>query len=275
MNDPLLILPAGVAALGLGLRRIKAKSLRQYKSKGPGVADLLNYAAVIEDGIIVCKSGAFMAAWMYAGDDLANSTEAERDQVADILNTALAALGSGWMIHVDAVRQDAPRYIGKGLSHFPDRVSAAIDQERRRYFEGLDTMYEGFYVLTATWYPPVLVQQKFVDLMFDDESEKLTPDAYHSKLLEQFKRDIQTLDYDADWFRDALCARGITPCIPPRRSRKRPCPYDQNLYKQRHKIEIMFGRIKDWRRIAMRYDRCAHTFFSALCLAASVIFYLN
>ena len=79
--------------------------------------------------------------------------------------------------------------------------------------------------------------------------------------------------YDADWFRDALCARGITPCIPPRRSRKRPCPYDKDLYKQRHKIEIMFGRIKDWRRIAMRYDRCAHTFFSALCLAASVIFY--
>ncbi|WP_104935547.1 IS5 family transposase [Desulfobulbus oralis] len=81
--------------------------------------------------------------------------------------------------------------------------------------------------------------------------------------------------YDADWFRDALRARGITPCIPPRRSRKRPCPYDKDLYKQRHKIEIMFGRIKDWRRIAMRYDRCAHTFFSALCLAASVIFYLD
>ena len=37
----------------------------------------------------------------------------------------------------------------------------------------------------------------------------------------------------------------------------------------------MFGRIKDWRRIAMRYDRCAHTFFSPLCLAASIIFYLN
>ena len=64
MNDLLLILPAGVAVLvlvliliasdGLGLRKIKAKSLRQYKSKGPGVADLLNYAAVIEDGIIVC-----------------------------------------------------------------------------------------------------------------------------------------------------------------------------------------------------------------------------
>ena len=81
--------------------------------------------------------------------------------------------------------------------------------------------------------------------------------------------------YGADWFRDALLAKGITPCIPPKKNRKMPASYDKNLYKQRHKIEIMFGRLKDWRRIAMRYDRCAHTFFSAICLAASVIFYLN
>jgi hypothetical protein len=37
----------------------------------------------------------------------------------------------------------------------------------------------------------------------------------------------------------------------------------------------MFGRIKDWRRIATRYDRCAHSFFSSICSAATVCFYLN
>jgi Transposase and inactivated derivatives len=81
--------------------------------------------------------------------------------------------------------------------------------------------------------------------------------------------------YDAGWFRNALLEKGITPCIPSRKTRKIPAQYDKNLYKQRHKIENMFGRIKDWRRIAMRYDRCAHTFFSAICIAATVIFYLN
>lgn len=81
--------------------------------------------------------------------------------------------------------------------------------------------------------------------------------------------------YDADWFRDALKAKGIVPCIPPKKNRKIQIEYDKTLYKQRHKIENMFGRIKDWRRIAMRYDRCAHTFFSAICIAATVIFYLN
>ena len=80
--------------------------------------------------------------------------------------------------------------------------------------------------------------------------------------------------YDANWFRKALQDKGINPCIPPKRNRKEQIDYDKNLYKQRHKIEIMFGRLKDWRRIAMRYDRCAHTFFSAICIAASVIFYL-
>jgi transposase len=47
-----------------------------------------------------------------------------------------------------------------------------------------------------------------------------------------------------------------------------------HLYRTRNKIEIMFGRLKDWRRIAMRYDRSAHTFFSAICIAATVIFWL-
>ena len=80
--------------------------------------------------------------------------------------------------------------------------------------------------------------------------------------------------YDADWFRDALTERGITPCIPSRSNRKVPIPHDKTLYKQRHRIENMFGRLKDWRRIHTRYDRCAHTFFSAIAIAAAVIFWL-
>jgi len=81
--------------------------------------------------------------------------------------------------------------------------------------------------------------------------------------------------YDADWFRQALSEKGIEPCIPSKKNRKSDISYDKKLYKQRHKIEIMFGRLKDWRRISMRYDRCAHTFFSSICIAAAVIFYLN
>ena len=81
--------------------------------------------------------------------------------------------------------------------------------------------------------------------------------------------------YDSDQFRAALVNKGINPCIPPRKNRKIQHTYDSTLYRQRHKIENMFGRIKDWRRIAMRYDRCAHTFMSAIVIAATVIFWIN
>ena len=80
--------------------------------------------------------------------------------------------------------------------------------------------------------------------------------------------------YDADWFRDALAKRGIEAYIPSKSNRKEPIPHDQALYRERHKIENSFGRIKDWRRIHTRYDRCAHTFVSAICIAATVIFWL-
>ena len=80
--------------------------------------------------------------------------------------------------------------------------------------------------------------------------------------------------YDADWFRNALIAKGIEPCIPSKVNRKIPVPHDRTLYRQRHKIENMFGKLKDWRRIHTRYDRCAHTFMSAICIAATVIFWL-
>ena len=80
--------------------------------------------------------------------------------------------------------------------------------------------------------------------------------------------------YDADWFRKALADRKITACIPPRSNRLDPPAFDRTLYRQRHKIENMFGRLKDWRRIHTRYDRCAHTFMSAICIAAIVIFWL-
>jgi len=81
--------------------------------------------------------------------------------------------------------------------------------------------------------------------------------------------------YDSARFRAELAQRGIAACIPSTRSRKKPIPHDPTLYRQRHRIENMFARLKDWRRIAMRYDRCAHTFFAAITLAATVTFWLN
>lgn len=85
---------------------------------------------------------------------------------------------------------------------------------------------------------------------------------------------IADRSYDADWFREALKDKGIRPCIPGRKSRGRAVRYDKCRYKRRNRIEIMFGRLKDRRRVATRYDRCAKTFLSAVALAATVMFWL-
>ena len=80
--------------------------------------------------------------------------------------------------------------------------------------------------------------------------------------------------YDADWFREALKQKGIRACIPGRKQRKTAVRYDKRRYKRRNRIEIMFGRLKDWRRVATRYDRCPEVFLSAIALAATVMFWL-
>ena len=78
--------------------------------------------------------------------------------------------------------------------------------------------------------------------------------------------------YDADWFRDTLIDKGTKPCIPGRKSRKKTIKYDKRRYKRRNRIERMFGRLKDWRRVSTCYDRCPKLFLSANTLAATVIY---
>ena len=63
-----------VLIMFLRIRSLDAEAkLKKHRSRQQGVADLLNYAAVVDDGVIVCKNGAFMASWVYQGDDIASS----------------------------------------------------------------------------------------------------------------------------------------------------------------------------------------------------------
>lgn len=191
---------AGLGGLMLILlyTRIRAvhdeAELKKHRSKAAGFADLLNYAAVVDDGVIVGKNGSFMAAWLYQGDDNGSSTDEQREMVSFRINQALSGLGNGWMVHVDAVRRPAPGYSDRSLSHFPDAVSAAIDEERRRLFEGLGRMYEGYFVLSVTYFPPMLAQRKFVELMFDDEAVAPDHRARTQGLIDNFKRECVAIE---------------------------------------------------------------------------------
>jgi putative transposase len=81
--------------------------------------------------------------------------------------------------------------------------------------------------------------------------------------------------YDANSLRDELARLRIKAVIPPNPTRKHPHRYDKNAYKERNVIERMFCRLKDFRRIATRYDKRADTFLSTILLAAALTWWIN
>ncbi len=77
--------------------------------------------------------------------------------------------------------------------------------------------------------------------------------------------------FDADWLRAELDARGAAAVIPPKADRKRPIPCDFDMYKWRHLVENFFAKLKQFRRIATRYDKTDTSFQAMICLASAVI----
>lgn len=80
--------------------------------------------------------------------------------------------------------------------------------------------------------------------------------------------------YDSDALRALLLARGTTPVIPNAPYRKRLHPFDRGAYKRRNLVERAFCRLKDFRRVATRYDRLAATYAAAISLAAIVAWWI-
>ena len=94
-------------------------------------------------------------------------------------------------------------------------------------------------------------------------------------LIEGYTAEVVIADraYDADHLHDAILETGAEPVIPPRRHRRRPHAYDKVLYKERNLIERFFSKLKQFRRVATRYDKLATNFASAVALAAVIAFW--
>ncbi|MGC9217110.1 conjugal transfer protein TrbE [Acidithiobacillus sp.] len=126
------------------------RSLKEFRNKAYGLPDLLPWAGLVGNGIVLTKGGAFMAGWYYSGPDLDSATNAELGNMAARINAALS-LGDGWVLNCDAVRIPAPGYAPPGA--FPDRTTRLIDDLRRERYESEQTNYTSRYALTLTWFP--------------------------------------------------------------------------------------------------------------------------
>jgi putative transposase len=80
--------------------------------------------------------------------------------------------------------------------------------------------------------------------------------------------------YDSAPLRQWLKGRGTRAVVPNKSNRKQPFSFDRKAYKQRHRIENAFCRLKDFRRIATRYDRLARNFLASVCLVAAIVWWV-
>lgn len=90
-----------------------------------------------------------------------------------------------------------------------------------------------------------------------------------------FKRLLADKAYDADSLRRLLATTGVRAVIPSTANRRAPIPYSKTLYRQRNLIERMFARLKDFRRVATRYDKLAQNFLAGAIIVATVVWWLN
>lgn len=162
----------------------KTKYLKRTKE---GVADLLQYECILENGIILLKNGSLMACFSYEGADLSLLSSEEQDYMTKCISRAIADLGTGWTLNFDSIRTECQTYPNRALSSFPHEVAFAIDEERRNLFESRGVMFNTTNFITLTYTPPLQLQTKFVDMMYDDNHEKNNEETIYQKNLNNFK----------------------------------------------------------------------------------------
>jgi transposase len=91
----------------------------------------------------------------------------------------------------------------------------------------------------------------------------------------RFSRLIADKGYDSNAIRAAIAAQGAEAVIPPLSSRKTAIPYDPEAYRARNLVERLWCRLKDWRRIATRYDKLAANYLAGAFIAAIITFWCN
>ena len=164
--------------------------LREFRSEPKGFPDLLNYYALVDEGVLFNKDGSLLAAWWYAGPDMESATPNEMAVLSAQINGALRDLGNGWMIQADAIRKPAPGYADAGA--FPDATSRLIDDERRRVYEGGEATFESLYALTVTYLPPPEIQNRLGALFIESDKKHRAPN--WETVLRHFERALGQLE---------------------------------------------------------------------------------
>src|SRR6266571_2093033 len=174
----------GGAAAVRGLAHV-----REHRVAAAGLADLVNWAFMVDDGVVLQKDGSLLVGWRYHGPDLSAATPEELDALSRHVNDALLPFTDDWMFHVDAIRRPAVAY---APSRFPDPVTQLIDDERRAtYAAQASRQFETEYFLIGTHRPPADVFSR-VAAFFVQSSRGAGVD--WGRVLEAFATQFQVLE---------------------------------------------------------------------------------
>ena len=186
------------AGLGAGASAA-ARALREYRSEPADPADILNWAYLVDPGVILMKDGSFLTGWRYSGPDMSAATEEELDLLSAHMNDALLPFTDRWMLHVDAVRKPARKYAGELAGGFPEAVTRLIDGERRTSYESAGQYFETEYYLVVTHTPPPEVFSR-LGALFVNGADPWGVD--WSQVLEHFEGSVQSLENQlSGWLR--------------------------------------------------------------------------
>jgi type IV secretion/conjugal transfer VirB4 family ATPase len=167
-------------------------ALRSFRSTGPSFADLVPYAGLVDNGILLLKDGSLMAGWYFAGPDSESATDFERNELSRQLNAILSRLGSGWMIQVEAVRVPTIDYPSADRSYFPDTVTRLIDDERRNHFGRERGHFESRHALILTYRPPERRRSGLTRYIYSDTASRTA--SYADTALDMFRRSIREIE---------------------------------------------------------------------------------
>lgn len=160
--------------------------LKTFKKTEPGLIDLLRYSNLVSSGIVTTKDGSLLGGFWLRPQDTASSTDELQALISSRANDAMLLLGTGWSMWGDVVSVEAADYPEPHESFFPDPISRAVDEERRRNFRAEGEHFDNERMLFLCYTPPIRQVSKLDELVYsDDGGEKV---GIFAKLVSQFER---------------------------------------------------------------------------------------
>lgn len=165
-------------------------NIAEYRRKPDRLADYLPWALFVKEGIVEQKAGLLQATIEFRGPDLESATPEGLIAYSARLNNALKRLGSGWALFVEAQRR---RSEGYPESEWPDVVSKAVDEERRRAFLAEGAHFESRYFATFVYAPPKKAESSLLNLLFKGGGDKASIRSDREERLRHFEERLDGL----------------------------------------------------------------------------------